>query len=70
MAVSLGKPSDKHIGRSAFPWLNTRQWKNTVKLYTGLTTLYGSRTGDSLYDGLANNDLRTVATYLRLRDFR
>lgn len=46
----------------------TRQWQDTVTLWVALQNAYGTRTGDSLYEGLSDNDLRTLSTCLRLRD--
>jgi len=46
----------------------TRQWQSTVTLWLSLQDTYGTRTGNSLYEGLTNNDLKTLSTSLRLRD--
>lgn len=63
--VSLGKPSDIRAGYSVFPWLYTRQWRNTVKLYTYLTNGYGNVTGGNLYDTLADNNLEGLRNTLQ-----
>lgn len=64
MSITLVKSTDTSATVSAFPWLNTRQWINTVKLYSHLIQTQGDVTGGNLYDGLADNNLNTLRATL------
>lgn len=58
-SVTLAKSTDNKI-TSPF----TRQWQGTVDLFLALTTIFGNATGNRLYEGLSDNNPRTLADTL------
>lgn len=59
MTVTLAKSTD-YAPVAEFAFLHTSVWKDTVKLYLALSRQHGGNLGDSLYEGLADNDLTVL----------
>jgi hypothetical protein len=59
-SVTLAKSTDNKI-TSPF---ESRQWQGTVDLFLALTTIFGRATGNRLYEGLSDNNPRTLADTL------
>lgn len=63
MSITLAKSSDYVNGYTEVPYLS-RQWTNTLNLWSDLTTTHGPETGNRLYEGLCDNNPEAFAETL------